>query len=126
MLTQGDIDLMKANRKELEQLRTTPVTLTRRTVTGENPYTKEPIFTEAIETVNAIVEGFTGEVGGEQLIVNGVVIQEGDVNVTFDISVNLNGITQLEHDGVAYVLFSVQERGIGTPNRYECVARKVK
>lgn len=124
MLTNDDINLMKQFRQELETLRTTPVTLERQTVTGHDPYTKEPITTVTTVTVDAIVKGFTGQVGGEQLIVNGVIIQAGDVSITFNAGIDLTGVKALWHEGVKYVLINVLPRGIGATNRFECVARR--
>lgn len=124
MLNQNDIDLIKSFRQELETLRTTPVTLERLTVTGYDPYTKEPITTVSTVTVDAIVKGFTGQVGGEQLLVNGVVIQAGDVSMTFNAGVDLTGIKAVWHEGINYVLINILPRGIGGTNRFECIARR--
>lgn len=126
MLSIEDIEYMKNNRNEIKQLRTDPVTLIRKVETDKDPYTGESIVTEVPETVEAIVRGFTGVVGGEQLLIGGIAIRQGDVSMAFDSSVNLENITLVEHDGVEYTLFSVQGRGIGENNRYECIARRVK
>lgn len=126
MLTQDDINFIKNNREAIKQARTDTVTLTVETVTGEDPYTKEPIITETTKDVQAIVSGFTGQVGGERLLVNGVAIQDGDISITFDYDIDLNGVKLVTHNGVDYTLFSIQPRGIGDPNRYDCVARRVK
>jgi hypothetical protein len=125
VLNSNDIDLIKANRAELEALRTTPVILERKALTGHDPYTGEPINTVTTENVQAVVKGFHGQVGGERLIVNGVEIQSGDVQMTFNHTINLVGVQYVIHDGKKYALVSVQPKGIGGTNRYECVARKV-
>jgi hypothetical protein len=124
MLTESDKQYMRANRAGLENLRTTPVILERLTANGVDPYTKQPITVVVPATVEAIVKGFTGQVGGEQLIVNGVEIQSGDVQITFNDSIDLNGVQAVIHEGVTYVLFSIQPKGIGGTNRFECVARR--
>lgn len=124
MLNENDINLIKQFRQELNTLRTTPVTLERQTVTGQDPYTKEPITTVSTVTVDAIVQGFTGQVGGEQLIVNGVIIQAGDVSITFNADVDLTAVKAVWHDGIQYVLVNILPRGLGGTNRYECVARR--
>jgi hypothetical protein len=125
MLNENDLQYMRNNREGIKQLRTEPVIITREVQTGKDPYTGEPITVTETETVQAVVTGFTGVVGGEQLLVGGIAIQQGDVAVAFDYGVIMQGIKHIEHDGTLYTLFSVQERGIGTPNRYECVARRV-
>jgi hypothetical protein len=124
MLNESDLQYMRTNREALVELRTTPVTLERQTVTGTVPYTGEPITTVNADTVMAIVKGFTGQVGGERLFVNGVAIESGDVQMTFNYTTDLNGVQAVWHDGVKYVLFSVQPKGIGYTNRFECIARR--
>lgn len=124
MLTNDDLQFIKNNREAIKQLRTDPVTLNVRTVAGEDPYTGEPTYNETQTVVQAIVKGFTGEVGGEHLLVNGEAIQSGDVSMTFDINVDLNGVTTVVHDGIEYVLVDVTPTGLGDENRYECVARR--
>lgn len=125
MLNENDVNIIKQFRQELETLRTTPVTIERLTVTGHDPYTKEPITTVSTVTVNAIVKGFTGVVGGEKLLVNGVEIQAGDISITFNANVEITGVKAVWHEGIQYILVNVLPRGIGGTNRLECIARRV-
>lgn len=124
MLTLDDIELIKSTRLEVEHNRKKPVTLYRETVTGTDPYTGEPITKETTETFNAVVSGFHGTVGGERLIVNGVAIQEGDVKLTLDISVDLTGVKKVVIGSDSYTIYSVKPRGLGSDNRYEVVLRR--
>lgn len=125
MLTQNDIEIMRNNREGLKQARTTNVTITSVHEGSYDPYTGEPEYVEVTYSVPAIVSGFTGVVGGERLLVNGVAIEQGDIAISFDIGINLEGVQTVGYSGKLYTLFSVQEKGIGDPNRYECVARRV-
>lgn len=125
MLTQNDIEIMRNNREGLKQARTTMVTLHSIHEGSYDPYTGEPEYVEVTQMVPAIVTGFTGVVGGEKLLVNGIAIEQGDIAMSFDYSINLEGVQTVEHSGKLYTLFSVQPKGIGDPNRYECVARRV-
>ena len=125
MLTLDDIDLIKFTRSEIEQNRKEPVTLYRETLTGNDPYTGEPIVSTTTEQVNAVVRGFHGTVGGERLIVNGIAIQEGDVKLSVDISINLDGVKKVVINAVEYYIYSVIPRGLGTDNRYEVILRRV-
>lgn len=124
MLNSNDINIIKQFRQELESLRTTPVTLERLVQTGLDPYTKEPITTVSTDTVKAIVKGFTGVVGGEKLVVNGVVIQAGDISITFNATVEITGVKAVWHEGIKYVLVNILPKGIGGTNRLECIARR--
>jgi hypothetical protein len=125
VLTQDDINLIRSTHTEIEQNRKEPVTLYRETVTGNDPYTGEPIVSETTETLNAVVSGFHSVVGGERLIVNGIAIQEGDVKLSLDIDVDLSGVKKVVIGAVEYYIYSVMPRGLGTDNRYEVVLRRV-
>lgn len=125
MLNSNDIDLIKATRSEITEGRLQDVTLHIETITGADPYTKEPIKTVSDKVVQAEVTGFTGVVGGEKLFVNGVEIIAGDVNMVFSVDINLTGVKRVTHNSVDYMLYSVQEKGLGAVNRRVCVARRV-
>lgn len=124
MLTNEDLNLMRLFRTESTLLRTTPVILERQIQSGVDAYTKQPIYDTLYETVNAIVRGATSTVGGVREPSNGIILQTGEVAITFDSSVILTGVKTLTHEGLSYVIVSITPKGIGTPNRYECIVRR--
>ncbi|MEW9503242.1 hypothetical protein [Jeotgalibacillus marinus] len=125
MISKTDLEFISSNREELMQSRSTTITLLKEKVIGEDEYTKEPITEVVPEEVNAIVNGFTGTVGGERLLVGGLAIQEGDINIVFNADVDLTNVKTVEHKGILYRLFSVLPKGLGEVNRYDCIARRV-
>jgi hypothetical protein len=125
MLTNDDIQWIKANRSELTAGRTESITLVRQSVGGVDPYTNEPITAETREIVPAIWKEVSTVANGDRSVVNGVELRQDDVLVTFDSDVDLNGVTAIERNGVKFSLVTVDEKGIGAVNRYECVVRRV-
>jgi hypothetical protein len=125
MLTNDDIQWIKANRSELTAGRTESVTLVRISASGVDPYTNEPITSETREIVPAVWKEVSTVSNGDRSVVNGVELRQDDVLVTFDSDVDLTGVTAIERNGVKFSLVTVDEKGIGTVNRYECVVRRV-
>jgi hypothetical protein len=125
MLTNDDIQWIKANRSELTAGRTESVTLVRQSVSEVDPYTNEPITSEIREVVPAVWKEVSTIANGDRSVVNGVELRQDDVLVTFDSSVNLTGVQFIERNDVKYSLVTVDEKGLGAVNRYECVVRRV-
>jgi hypothetical protein len=125
MLTNDDVQWIKANRTELTAGRTESVTLVRQSASGGDPYTNEPITSEIRETVPAVWKEVSTIANGDRSVVNGVELRQDDVLVTFDSSVNLTGVQFIERNGVKFSLVTIDEKGIGAVNRYECVVRRV-
>lgn len=125
MLTNDDINLIKANRAELTQGRTESVTLIGETKTGEDPFTKEPITTPFEISADVVWKEYSTVSNGDRSIVAGVELRQDDVKVTFASSVDLTDVTRVYRGGIAFELIAVDEKGIGGINRYECVARRV-
>jgi hypothetical protein len=124
MLSQSDIEFMKNNRSELLQNRTETITVIRAVDGGSDPYTGEPTVTEATELIDVVWKEVSTIANGERDVVNGVELQTGDVQVTFDIAVDLSSVSQVERAGVKYSLVTIDEKGIGAVNRRECIARR--
>jgi hypothetical protein len=124
MLSQSDIEFIKANRTELVQNRTVPITLFCETVTEFDEYTGEPIAVENTESVNVIWKEVSAVASGERDVVNGVELKTGDVQVTFDVAVDLSNIVRVENNGVSYAIVTVDEKGLGAINRRECIVRR--
>lgn len=119
MITEADIEFMKLNRSELTANRTVPVTLV--LASGAvDPYTNEPV--EGYESTTG-ADAIWKEVGTID-IVNGVQLQSGDVKVSFDATVDLSAVIRIEYAGIRYNIVSIADKGIGSTNRRECVARR--
>jgi hypothetical protein len=125
MLSQGDIDFIKANRAEVTEGRTETITVVRAVDGGNDPYTNEPILSEKNESADVVWKEVSTVANGERDVVNGVELQTGDVQVTFDITVELSDVIRIEHAGIGYMLVTIDEKGIGEVNRRECIARRL-
>lgn len=124
MLSQSDIEFIKSNRSELLQNRTETITVVRAINGGVDPYTNEPIITNSSESVAVDWKEVSTVANGERDVVNGVELQTGDVQVTFDSSVDLSDVIRLERLGLAFEIVTIDEKGIGAVNRRECIARR--
>jgi len=125
VLTNEDIDFIKANRADLTDKRKKPIVLKREAVVTVDEFTQEEITTTNDETVYAVVKGFTSAVAGLKMVVSGVALDVGDIFVTFDGDVNLQGVNNFELNGVLYAIYSIEPRGLGGDNRFEVVAHRV-
>lgn len=124
MLSQNDIEWIKSNRAELTSGRTESITLIREVEIGADQYTGETIIDEVPESVSVIWKEVSTVANGERDVVNGVELQNGDVQVTFDGSVGIENVKHIVRGGVEYSVVTVDEKGIGTVNRRECIARR--
>jgi hypothetical protein len=125
VLSQSDIDFIKANRAELTEGRTETITVVRAVSGGSDPYTNEPINTEASESIAVIWKEVSTVANGERDVVNGVELQTGDVQVTFDAEFDLSDVIRLERSGLTFEIVTIDEKGIGAVNRRECIARRM-
>lgn len=124
MLSQSDIEFIKANRTELMQNRTVTISLVREVTTALDEYTGEISGYDDDEPTSVIWKEVSTIANGERDVVNGVELQTGDVQVTFDSTVVLSDVKHVVKDGVAYVIVTVDEKGIGAVNRLECIVRR--
>jgi hypothetical protein len=125
MLSQSDIEWIKANRTELTEGRTETITMIREIVSGKDDYSGEPLL--VIERTNEdviwrdmVFKGRHSEIN----YVNGVEILSDDEWVSFRPDIDLSSLTKLEKDGVIYTLVTIHELGIGGRTRYECIVRR--
>ncbi|MRX54698.1 hypothetical protein GJU41_12010 [Bacillus idriensis] len=136
MLTNDDINFIKANRIEITENRTVPVVLLRTLPGDEDPYTGE--FADeyvgnyamsatmyAEETVLAVWKEYSSVANGDRSVIGGVELQQDDVQMTLDASVDMVGIERVKYLGETFEIITVDRRGIGDTNRYECVVRRV-
>ncbi|KMJ59399.1 hypothetical protein AB685_00465 [Bacillus sp. LL01] len=120
MLTQSDIEFMKANRAEMLFKRTVKVALVRVQGGGTDPYTGEPLPGQSAETV---VDAVWKEVDVKE-IEQGILLEKGDVKVSFTSEIDLVGVDHVLYQGVSYEIISTTAKGIGEVNRRECIARR--
>lgn len=108
MLTDEDVAFIRANREEIKQHRTEPVT------TEHTDGTLRP--TLAIWKEPQVLNGVSARNFGEYTL------DTNDYSVTLDDTVDVNSITRVHRKGLRYILTDVDERGLGGLNRYECRA----
>lgn len=127
MLTDNDVAFIKANRAEVTQHRTEPITLHGEVVSGTDPFTGDPTYTPTETIAYGVWSDQTGT--DEKRYVNGVEVLEGDALISFDLSevttANLRNVTKVTHDGVDYSLVATDAIGLGGDNRVECIARRI-
>jgi hypothetical protein len=108
MLTDADAAWIHANRTEIKQHRTEPVTVeyVDGTLLAVDAIWKEP------PTPN----------GGIARNVGDYTLDSSDYVVTFDANTDATGIIRVIRKGLRYIITDVDERGLGGLNRYECRA----
>ncbi|ANS49275.1 MULTISPECIES: hypothetical protein [Bacillus cereus group] len=123
MLTEKDIEQIRANRELIEQNRREPIILWRKGTTEEDPITGEVISGVFLsETVQVVWEKFTLE---DNVKFAGTDVKEGEALVTFRLDIDLKNVEYLERNGIKYVIMLVDERGLGGVNRREVVVKRV-
>ncbi|WP_157349634.1 hypothetical protein [Bacillus sp. EE-W1] len=123
MLTEKDIEQIRANRELIEQNRREPITLWRKGISEEDPITGEVIGGESTkETAQVVWKKFTLE---DNVKFAGTDVKEGEALVTFRLDIDLNNVECLERNGIRYVIMLIDERGLGGINRREVVVKRV-
>lgn len=128
MLSQEDIEWIKANRAEMTEGRTEPVILLR-TTPALDPYTNEPIDEGSAtveETVYAIWEEYSAVATVKDFtVVQGIDIRRDTAKVSFDENADLSNVKHIKYKDVLYEFLSINEQGFGETNRTETVVRRV-
>ncbi|MCU5274374.1 hypothetical protein OCA15_17260 [Bacillus cereus] len=123
MLTEKDIEQIRANRELIEQNRRESIILWRKGTSEEDPITGEVINGESTkETVQVVWKKFTLE---DNVKFSGTDVKEGEALVIFRLDIDLNNVEYLERNGIKYVIMLVDERGLGGVNRREVVVKRV-
>lgn len=126
MLTPEDINFIKANRSEITQGRTETVVFVTEVPGGEDPYTGEPLpGVESRLSVDVVWKEYSTVANSDRSVVGGVELKQDDVKMTVESDVNIRAVTHVERNGVPFTIISIDERGIGETNRYECIVRAV-
>jgi hypothetical protein len=123
VLTEKDIEQIRANRELIEQNRREAIIIWRKGTKEEDPITGEEITGEDIqETVQVVWKKFTLEDKAKFL---GTDVKEGEALVTFRLNIDLNDVKYIEKKGIKYVIDLIDERGLGGINRREVVVKRV-
>ncbi|MGG1152338.1 hypothetical protein [Bacillus wiedmannii] len=123
MLTEKDIEQIRANRGLIEENRREPIILWRKGMRETDPITGEEIHGEDTqEAVQVVWKKFTLE---DNVKFAGTDVKEGEALVTFRLDIDLNNVEYLERNGIRYVIMLVDERGLGRINRREVVVKRV-
>ncbi|WP_026593001.1 hypothetical protein [Bacillus sp. UNC437CL72CviS29] len=123
MLTEKDIEQIRANRELIEQNRRESIILWRKGTSTTDPITGEDIHGEDTqETVQVVWKKFTLE---DKVKFSGTDVKEGEALVTFHLDIDLNDVKFLERKGIQYVIDLIDERGLGGINRREVVVKRV-
>lgn len=126
MLTEHDIEFIKANRRELIANRTLKIIVKYKDVNERDPFTGEPIGdTESTREVDAVVTEVSA--GEDREYIGGVEVLRGDlrISVAIELIVDIaDMLVALVHDGKEYEILAYDKKGIGERNRYELLARR--
>ncbi|MDM5188612.1 hypothetical protein QUF99_15185 [Bacillus sp. DX4.1] len=123
MLTEKDVEQIRANRELIEQMRREPIMIWRKGVSEDDPITGEVIGGESTkETVQVVWKKFTLE---DNVKFAGTDVKEGEALVTFRLDIDLNNVEYLERNDIKYVIMLIDERGLGGINRREVVVKRV-
>lgn len=123
MLTEKDIEQIRANRELIEENRREPIILWRKGMTETDPITGEEIHGEDTqETVQVVWKRFTLE---DKAKFSGTDVKEGEALVTFRLGIDLDNVKFLERKGIRYVIDLIDERGLGGINRRKVVVKRV-
>jgi hypothetical protein len=126
VLTERDIEFIKANRRELIANRTLKIIVKYKDVNERDPFTGEPIGDpESTREVDAIVTEVSAGVDREYI--GGVEVLSGDLRISVAIELIADiadKLVALVHDGKEYEILAYDKKGIGERNRYELLARR--
>lgn len=126
MLTESDIEFMRASQEEIYVLRERPVDLiyfkeTHDPITGEL-IGRQEVSREVIAVVTEISSGT------DRSMESGVIYEQGDIKI----DVKLDHVADIEkrivrasYDGENYEIISSDRKGIGIRNRVEIIGRVI-
>jgi len=128
MFTKSDAEWVKANRKELTNNRTIPITLVGLREVGRHPVTNEPETEEVPEDTEAIVTELTSAFKMDLKLDGGVEYEKGDIWVVIDLDdlpIDDDDIVKLLYRDGKYRVVAKDRQGLGMLNRLIIVGRKV-
>lgn len=125
MLTDADIALIGATRKEMTHNRQTLITIayegagTVDDITGEVIGGKD----EKRDVMSVVTEISTGD---ERIIVGGVEVEKGDIwlSIDFELVADIaDKLDKVRYDGVWHAVMASDKKGLGAINRIEVLGR---
>lgn len=129
MLTQADIEYMRASQDEMYELRQRPIDVIYIDKVYDD-FTGEIVdVAEVKRPVNAVItEVSIRSKDGSRYVVNGIEYEQGDIKI--DVKLDyiddiIDKLTRAEFDGKKYELLGGDRKGIGTRNRIEYVGRVI-
>lgn len=130
MLESWDIEHIRSNREEITRHRLEDIVLTKRVQHGTDPFTGDPTYTEATETVRGTWKTIISQSGGEGEIqfVGGVQVVTDDAIINLDISVDVSNVSKVTRPrtGEQYVIKAFDIVGLGEPNRHYILLELIK
>src|SRR5699024_9756071 len=120
MFTKSDAEWVKANRKELTNNRTIPITLVGLREVGRHPITNEPKTKKVSKNTEAIVTELTSAFKMDLKLDGGVEYEKGDIWVVIDLDdlpIDDDDIVNLLYRDVKYRVVAKDRQGLGMLNR---------
>jgi hypothetical protein len=125
MLTESDKAWIQSNRTELTDGRTVAVTLAIVTEGTKDTYTDEPTTSEDTMLAECIWREYQTVARTQRSIVDGISVQEGDVEAKFDGAYDIPSVKYVKRGDDTYAIVSLNHTGIGEEYRYVALLRKV-
>ena len=131
MITPDDIEFMKAAQNEMYAGRLRRITMTTKVQTGQDRYTKQPIYETTNHVIMAIVTEISGTSGVaiERKLDEGMSVIDGDIqfSVSIDqIELDTDDYKTIVYNGQNYMILAADFKGIGERNRVEFLGRVIK
>lgn len=129
MLTKGDVEWIKQNRREITQNRTQPIDVIGELVIGEHPLTGEKITEETSYPTTALVTEIVSAFKADVSMVQGFIVEDGDLWVDLDIedlTIEVADLKKIKYRDNYYSVMAKDRAGLGGTNRIIIVARRVK
>lgn len=128
MLEPEDVQMIRETRAQITKLREFPMVIQRQTTgTVKDPLTGEYVTsTERIDVIGTFRRITSGGAGSDDIImVNGVVAEAGDAIANIPFTYDIAGATHLIAHGETWRVRATDAVGLGGPNRYYILVRKV-
>lgn len=128
MLEPEDVQMIRETRKQITKMREFPMMLIRQvTGTKKDPLTGEYITTtERVDVVGTFRRITSGGAGSDDIVmVNGIVAEAGDAIVDLPFKYDVTGATHLDIHDERWRIRAMDPVGLGGPNRYYILVRRV-
>jgi hypothetical protein len=126
MLSREDIELIRENRKQITEGRTTRILAWGRLLSSTNPVTGEEVYADSPKVAYDVIWKIPMKELDEEdtMLLGGYTVEADDRLVTFnDPDIDIESLDYVEHEGIVYKLVAKSPVGLGGTNRFECIAR---